>query len=132
MADLSLDTAASLVAGTPPSSSISEVREKVAEIHSDHPQRSALVAAALDEIEAALGRLAALGHRFFLSESDPSPTQDFPVMLYKDGAEATAGSKEEVDSLTTEGWAPHPSLQIEAPAGPVPKSGQSSSTTISE
>lgn len=117
---MDLDEAAAALAAPPPASSLTDLRDKVAETHSDHPQRAMLAHTALNDIETALGRLAALGHRFFLSEADPAETADFPKMVYRDGAggleSETANDQTIFDALLADGWRDHPTAAPEAEA----------------
>jgi hypothetical protein len=125
MDEMDIETAAKMLAGAPPISALPDIRNNLAEIHSDHPQRHMLAASALDEIEDALARLAALGHRFFLTQADPTAPEGWPKMVYRERGDgvletATADGQSELDALAAAGWRDHPA-QPELPLAGPPK-----------
>lgn len=112
---MDLDEAKKMV--STPEAVLSETRARLAEVHAEAPQRRMLADAAMAEVEAALARLASLGHRFVLVEApDTAGGDEYPKMLYRDGPgggeSSTADSKAEEASLVKDGWRTSP-----APSG---------------
>lgn len=110
MADLSIETAQGMLAGTPPT--ISELRGELAEHHAEHPQRAMLADLAMREIETGLERLRALGHSFRLVRGETVLPDEFPKMLYQDSPRGLVhqivySAAEEKEALA-EGWQGHP------------------------
>ncbi len=119
---MDIDTAKGLVASAP--EQISELRERLAEHHSEHPQRAQLADLALREVEQALEKLAALGHRFYLTEQAPEEFSQYPVMLYRDGPQGletqTVEGRTELEKAEADGWRDHPTAVPSPPSPPIP------------
>ena len=106
MADLSIATAQSMIAGVP--ADISELREELADHHAEHPQRAMLADLALREVETGLDKLRALGHHFWLSRGDSPGTSEFPKMVYRDSPQGqlnqTVENASEEAAALAAGW----------------------------
>lgn len=96
---------------------LSEIRAKLAEWHAEHPQRALLAQHAMNDVEAGLERLAALGHRFHLVEGPAEAPVEFPKMMYRDEYgvthEMVAHSADEEKAMADDGW--RNTLSPEAP-----------------
>lgn len=93
---------------------LSEIRQDLADRHWEHPQRAQLADLAMQEIEAGIAKLSALGHRFHLIEGQGAAPVEFPKMLYRDDAEGklqsqTVVNRAEQDRMLGEGWRLGPS-----------------------
>jgi hypothetical protein len=89
----------------------SAVREKLQEIHADHPQKLALANLHLTAAEQALSQLAQLGHRLVISLEDQLPALQYPKMLYHDlHPETVVDSSAAEEALLAAGWREHPTL----------------------
>ncbi len=123
---MDIETAQGLVASAPPS--VSEMRQKLAEHHSAEPQRAMLADHAMLEVEVALERLAALGHRFWLSSAPMAAGSEFPKMIYRDTSsgveEKVVENQAEQDEALHDGWRLTPSSleeQVEPEPPPEPE-----------
>lgn len=122
---MDLDEAVAQVAGTP--AAMSDLRQLLAERHSDHPQRAQLADMALRTVEAGLADLAKLGHQFHLVHGPAAEPEKFPLMLYRQGPggaeQLTVSDEAELEAAKAEGWQetqaqaapPEPEMTAEPP-----------------
>lgn len=126
MTDLSMESAQGMVATQP--LEVSQVRQDLAEVHAEAPQRAMLADLALRKVEEGLQELRSLGHTFHLLEGTPPSADEFPKMLYRDDPSGTDAQLivhaawEEQDARA-QGWDDHPSLR-QAPQPPASEAPQ--------
>ena len=106
---MDFDEASKVVSPSTPTPALSDLRHRVDLLHADNPQKQMLADRAFAEIEAALERLAALGHHLALSLTDKPAGDEYPRMMYRDGeATMTVNSDEEKATAAKDGWREHP------------------------
>ncbi len=102
---MDIDDASAMLAQQPRTVTHQEIRDQLDWHHADSPQRKTLAALAMDEIEAAIGRLAGLGHRFHLvPEAEPVAPAVFPMVLYRNSETRLVEGHDELAAAEAEGW----------------------------
>lgn len=105
---------------------LSEIRERLAGIHHEHPQRAKAAEMGLAEVESGLKALAALGHNYSLTDAPADAPVEYPKDIGKGRIVNSAGEelaaleaekKEEEARLAPPATADEKSEEIIAPAG---------------
>lgn len=102
---MDIDEAKQLVAGSPPTTMLPEIRADLASRHGSAPQRAMQAQVAMDEIEHGLAELAKLGERFWLTQAKEEETQGkeeepepFADPKPVDGSESDSSESDEEES----------------------------------